>query len=100
MDARVYSFRPARCPDRFIRMNHTTAPNRLHLLTLAAFGLSLAFAAFTTRAADDKKESAAAGGEKIVLFNGKDLAGWKTVDEKGIDKWTVAADVKLDEKDA
>jgi hypothetical protein len=46
----------------------------------------------------DEKEAAAVGGE--VLFNGKDLAGWKLKDPTVTDCWRVVSQVALDDSDS
>ena len=82
-------------------MNPPLPRSRRFLLTASAFALALATLALPARA-DEKKDSAKDSpkdGDKVVLFNGKDLSGWKTVDDKVKDHWKVAAEVKLDAKD-
>src|SRR3954467_13693627 len=49
----------------------------------------------TSLRADDKE--VAAGGE--LLFNGKDLAGWKLKDSKVTDCWCIVSQVSLDDGD-
>lgn len=89
-------------------MNNPTAVPKRHFAFVAAVGLSLAAMACAARAAaadDQKKEPAkpvAVAGdvraqEKVVLFNGKDLAGWKLRDDKHPETWKVVGSVKLDE---
>src|SRR5260221_1368903 len=48
-------------------------------------------------AAPLRAEEAAVGGE--VLFNGKDLSGWKLKDSKVTDCWRVVSQVALDDAD-
>jgi hypothetical protein len=80
--------------------------NPLHLrrfvLTLAAAAASLTATTLVVHAADEKKAAApaaapaAAAGDKVVLFNGKDLTGWRTRNAKAKDAWKVAGDAKVD----
>ena len=92
----------------------TPLPRRPVRLAVASLALLLACAA--GRAADDKAErpnadrpdsdaSAAAARDakraeqRVVLFNGKDLTGWKFREEHGSQAWKVVDDVKLDPSD-
>jgi hypothetical protein len=67
---------------------------RALLATLAALGLT-AVGIVVAHAADDKKD---APGKAQVLFNGKDLTGWKIKGNKDKSKWVVGY-AKLNEKD-
>src|SRR3954447_3167687 len=60
------------------------------LRSIAAVAMALLFAGSAARA-DAMKE--------ISLFNGKDLTGWKSVDEKAKANWKIAGVVGMDEKD-
>jgi hypothetical protein len=74
--------------------------SRRSILTVFALGAAVSLTAWAARAADEAKSSSAAGsGEKVALFNGKDLSGWKTSDAKAISRWKAAADAKLNEED-
>jgi hypothetical protein len=74
--------------------NHTR--RRVSSLLACALSLCLLVPAFAA-AAEGEADKAAAGG--AALFNGKDLTGWKTRDEKAKDKWKVASKVGIDASD-
>jgi hypothetical protein len=71
---------------------------RSAMLLAAACGASL-LASALPRALRAAEEKANESGGEVVLFNGKDLSGWKTEDPKRIDHWKAVSNVKLDEKD-
>lgn len=75
------------------------------LAAVAAVGVvSCALGVATLHAADDASKADSAvgasastsGGQQTVLFNGKDLTGWKTRDPAKKDLWKVAADAAVD----
>ena len=63
--------------------------SRRMIALLGVMGLALA-AASTARAADDGK---------VMLFNGKDLTGWKLRDSKFPDTWKAVGNVRIDPAD-
>lgn len=67
--------------------------SRASLLVLTAVAVST-LATLTLKAADDKKADA---GATIVLFNGKDLSGWKVKGNPATVKWVVGKSA-VDEK--
>jgi hypothetical protein len=69
--------------------------SRAALIVLAVLSVS-AIATLTVAAADEKK---AEPGKPIVLFNGKDLTGWKVKGNPATIKWVVGR-ATLDEKNA
>ena len=84
-------------------------------VALSVTCLTALLACPASRAADDEKAKAAepaadatasdaapaAAGEagRTVLFNGKDLTGWKFKEQRGSEAWKVVGDVKLDPND-
>ena len=91
-------------------MNNPTAIPKRRFALVAAAGLALAavIGPHVARAADEEKKEPAkpvvASGEsraeeKVMLFNGKDLSGWKLRDAKHPETWKVVSSVKLDAAD-
>jgi len=106
-------------------MNHQHASaSRLVLLAAATFGLTVSLSTAALRGDDALKENrelrdqnrelerrvqsgsdarriaAEASAGKVVLFDGKDLTGWKTQSPEAQSHWKVASDASLDPADA
>jgi hypothetical protein len=105
-------------------MNHQhPSASRLVLLAASAFGLTVSLSTATLRADDVFKENrelrdqnralerrlqsgsdarriaAEAAAGKVVLFDGKDLSGWKTQSPEAQSHWKIASEVSLDPSD-
>jgi hypothetical protein len=90
----------------------TPLAHRRHSLPLTSLAVLALLACGVARATDEDKaarpaaDATAAGArdakgpeQRVVLFNGKDLSGWKFREERGSDAWKVVDDVKLDPSD-
>jgi hypothetical protein len=73
-------------------MQNQLANRRVALAACGAFFLSLLCGSLALRADHES-------GHEAVLFNGKDLTGWKLRNPDAKDTWVVVSDVKLDPAD-
>jgi hypothetical protein len=102
---------------------HASAASRLVLLAASTFGLAVSLSTAVLRADDTSKENrelrdqnrplerglqsgfdarriaAEAAAGRVVLFDGKDLSGWKTQSPEAQSHWKVASEVSLDPSD-
>jgi hypothetical protein len=83
---------------------HTQSAQRRVLKSLALSCLTLALAGCsadgeTNASATAKSQGSVAADTSVVLFNGKDLTGWKFKQQDGSEAWKVVPDVKIDPAD-
>ena len=84
-----------------------SAPRRhLFIVPPAAAFAAVLFLCGTSRsgAADDDSpgavaDAASGSSHRVVLFNGRDMTGWKVRNASGAEAWKVVADAKLDPSD-